>query len=94
MTDRQAAIDAFARHLASERRLSPHTVKHYRRDLRTAAEVLRPVWELSDVDKDGMLDDQEYALACYLCWMAGEGQPLPAKLPPELVPPVKGANPF
>ncbi|GAA5131316.1 tyrosine recombinase XerC [Alloalcanivorax gelatiniphagus] len=44
MTDRQAAIDAFARHLASERRLSPHTVKHYRRDLRTAAEVLRPDW--------------------------------------------------
>ena len=44
MSDRQAAIDAFARHLASERRLSPHTVNHYRRDLRRAAEVLSPDW--------------------------------------------------
>ncbi len=41
---RQAAIDAFVRHLASERRLSPHTVKHYRRDLSTAAEALDLDW--------------------------------------------------
>ena len=37
---------------------------------------------------------RQFAVACYLCWMAGEGQPLPATLPPELVPPSKGANPF
>ncbi|MBL7250663.1 tyrosine recombinase XerC [Alloalcanivorax sp. C16-2] len=44
MDSRQAAIDAFVRHLASERRLSPHTVKHYRRDLNTAAEALDLDW--------------------------------------------------
>ncbi len=44
MDSRQAAIDAFVRHLASERRLSPHTVKHYRRDLSTAAEALDLDW--------------------------------------------------
>ncbi|HCJ65627.1 MAG TPA: tyrosine recombinase XerC, partial [Alcanivorax sp.] len=35
-------LTAFVRHLASERRLSPHTVKHYRRDLERAAPHLPP----------------------------------------------------
>ena len=75
-------------------KLSPAQVKEVLTQTGLPADVLRPIWELSDVDKDGKLDENEFALACYLCWMAGEGQPLPAKLPPELVPPAKGANPF
>ena len=35
-------LTAFVRHLASERRLSPHTVKHYQRDLERAAPHLPP----------------------------------------------------
>ncbi|WP_101674741.1 tyrosine recombinase XerC [Alloalcanivorax mobilis] len=38
------AIAAFVRHLASERRLSPHTVNHYRRDLERAAPHLPRPW--------------------------------------------------
>lgn len=39
-----ATIAAFVRHLASERRLSPHTVTHYRRDLERAAPHLPQPW--------------------------------------------------
>lgn len=38
------SLHAFVRHLASERRLSSHTVKHYRRDLERAAAQLPP-WD-------------------------------------------------
>lgn len=37
-------IQSFDRHLRSERRLSPHTVRHYQRDLITAARHLPSPW--------------------------------------------------
>lgn len=39
-----SAITAFVSHLASERRLSPDTVKHYRRDLASAVRHLPAPW--------------------------------------------------
>mmetsp|Transcript_3152 Transcript_3152/g.9118 ORF Transcript_3152/g.9118 Transcript_3152/m.9118 type:complete len:217 (-) Transcript_3152:512-1162(-) len=51
--------------------------------------TLRKVWELSDVDKDGHLDGDEFALAMHLVRSAVQGEPLPAKLQPNLVPPSK-----
>ena len=42
---------------------------------------------LSDVDNDGNLTTEEFVLAMFLVDLAKTGQPLPAKLPPELVPP-------
>merc|ERR1712146_454419 len=50
-------------------KLTPAQVKTVLTQTGLPAEVLRPIWELSDVDKDGKLDDQEFALACYLCWI-------------------------
>lgn len=51
--------------------------------------MLSKVWKLSDVDKDGMLDVDEFALALYLAEIAEKGNELPAKLPDHLVPPGK-----
>lgn len=51
--------------------------------------VLGKVWKLSDIDKDGMLDEEEWALANHLVKIKLEGHDLPAKLPPHLVPPSK-----
>ncbi|XP_058518800.1 EH domain-containing protein 1 [Ochotona princeps] len=51
--------------------------------------VLGKIWKLADVDKDGLLDDEEFALANHLIKVKLEGHELPADLPPHLVPPSK-----
>ncbi|KFM13514.1 EH domain-containing protein 2, partial [Aptenodytes forsteri] len=51
--------------------------------------VLGRIWQLSDVDRDGMLDAEEFALAGPLIGAKLEGRGLPADLPPRLVPPSK-----
>jgi len=49
---------------------------------------LRVIWDLSDVDRDGALDLEEFTLALHLCDLAKSNQ-LPEKLPTELIPPSK-----
>ncbi|KAG9272463.1 EH domain-containing protein 1-like [Astyanax mexicanus] len=51
--------------------------------------VLGKIWTLADVDKDGYLDDEEFALANHLIKVKLEGYELPSKLPSHLVPPSK-----
>ena len=48
---------------------------------------------LSDVNADGKLTCDEYCLAMHLVEMVQAGQSLPAKLPPELVPPSMRTKP-
>ncbi|XP_062995085.1 epidermal growth factor receptor substrate 15 isoform X2 [Elgaria multicarinata webbii] len=52
-------------------------------------DVLGRVWELSDIDHDGMLDRDEFAVAMFLVYCALEKEPVPMSLPPALVPPSK-----
>lgn len=54
-------------------------------------DVLRQVWDLADIDKDGCLDSDEFAVAMYLCSKAKEGEVLPAELPASIVPPSKSS---
>uniref|UniRef100_H2T4G0 Epidermal growth factor receptor pathway substrate 15 like 1 n=1 Tax=Takifugu rubripes TaxID=31033 RepID=H2T4G0_TAKRU len=49
-------------------------------------DVLGKVWDLSDIDKDGHLDKDEFAVAMHLVYRALEKEPVPALLPPSLVP--------
>lgn len=49
--------------------------------------VLGKIWKLSDCDKDGFLDAEEFALAMHLINLKIEGHELPSKLPGHLVPP-------
>lgn len=51
--------------------------------------VLGKVWKLADVDKDGMLDSDEFALAMHLINIKLDGHDIPAELPAHLVPPSK-----
>ncbi|KAJ6666851.1 hypothetical protein lerEdw1_018853 [Lerista edwardsae] len=51
--------------------------------------VLGKIWKLSDIDKDGMLDDDEFALANHLIKVKLEGHELPNELPSHLIPPSK-----
>lgn len=54
--------------------------------------VLGKIWKLADVDKDGLLDDEEFALANHLIKVKLEGHELPTTLPNHLVPPSKRAT--
>jgi len=51
--------------------------------------VLGKIWKLSDVDRDGMLDSDEFALAMHLMNIKLDGNDLPQELPPHLIPPSK-----
>lgn len=55
--------------------------------------VLGKIWKLADIDKDGMLDDEEFALAQHLIKVKLEGYELPAELPEHLVPPSHRKDP-
>lgn len=53
--------------------------------------VLGKIWKLADVDRDRLLDDEEFALANHLIKVKLEGHELPpADLPPHLVRPPSG----
>ncbi|CAF0914027.1 unnamed protein product [Adineta steineri] len=51
--------------------------------------VLGRIWKLSDVDKDGMLDIDEWALSQHLIKVKLDGHELPSALPEHLIPPSK-----
>lgn len=53
---------------------------------------LRQIWNLSDIDRDGLFDHDEYVVAMFLCdAVIQKGRPIPAELPPSVVPPNKRA---
>ena len=53
---------------------------------------LRQIWNLSDIDRDGLFDHDEYVVAMFLCdAVIQKGRPIPAELPPSVVPPSKRA---
>ena len=54
-------------------------------------DALRQVWNLSDIDRDGHLDADEFAVAMHLTrdLASRPGSMPPAMLPPDLIPPSK-----
>ncbi|XP_078000886.1 EH domain-containing protein 1-like [Glandiceps talaboti] len=51
--------------------------------------VLGKIWKLADIDRDGMLDLEEFGLAQHLINIKLEGNDIPGELPPHLIPPSK-----
>ncbi|XP_046849050.1 intersectin-1-like [Xenia sp. Carnegie-2017] len=49
-------------------------------------QTLAQIWELSDVDKDGQLNMEEFAIGMHLVDSAKSGKPLPGVLPVGLLP--------
>lgn len=51
---------------------------------------LRQIWNLSDMDRDGLFDHDEYVVAMFLCdAVIQKGRPIPAELPASVIPPRK-----
>lgn len=51
--------------------------------------VLGKIWKLADIDKDGMLDEDEFSLAQHLINVTLDGHELSTGLPDHLCPPSK-----
>lgn len=73
----------------NEGKLSGNKAKDWMVSSRLPNSVLGRIWKLSDVDRDGMLDDEEFALASHLIEVKLEGHGLPPELPTRLIPPSK-----
>lgn len=54
--------------------------------------VLGKIWKLADVDRDGYLDADEFALAMHLISVKISGHDIPSILPGHLIPPSKRAG--
>jgi hypothetical protein len=51
--------------------------------------VLGKIYRLADVDQDGLLDADEFALMMHLISIKLDGYDLPSSLPSHLIPPSK-----
>ncbi|XP_073415966.1 epidermal growth factor receptor substrate 15-like 1 isoform X1 [Dendrobates tinctorius] len=69
--------------------LSGDKVKPVLMNSKLPLDILGRVWELSDIDKDGHLDRDEFAVAMHLVYRALEKEPVPTVLPQSLIPPTK-----
>jgi len=69
--------------------LSGEKVRPVLMNSKLAVDKLGKIWDISDIDKDGSLDRDEFAVAMYLVYSCLEGEPLPSVLPPLLIPPSK-----
>ncbi|XP_029772531.1 epidermal growth factor receptor substrate 15-like 1 isoform X5 [Suricata suricatta] len=69
--------------------LSGDKVKPVLMNSKLPLDVLGRVWDLSDIDKDGHLDRDEFAVAMHLVYRALEKEPVPSVLAPSLIPPSK-----
>ncbi|XP_038049579.1 epidermal growth factor receptor substrate 15-like 1 isoform X2 [Patiria miniata] len=76
-----------------EQRLSGDKVKTVFMNSNLPVDVLSRIWDLSDIDKDGLLDRDEFAVAMHLVYRALEKEPTPMTLPPQLIPPPKRKKP-
>jgi hypothetical protein len=53
---------------------------------------LRQIWNLADIDRDGLFDHEEYVVAMFLCdAVIQKGRPIPEELPNAVIPPSKRA---
>jgi hypothetical protein len=51
---------------------------------------LRQIWNLSDIDRDGYFDFEEYVVAMFLVdAVVQKGRPIPTELPATVIPPGK-----
>ncbi|XP_067170628.1 EH domain-containing protein 2 [Apteryx mantelli] len=74
---------------AADGKVSGRRARGWMLGSRLPSSVLGRIWQLSDVDGDGRLDHEEFALASHLIGAKLEGRGLPADLPRRLVPPSK-----
>lgn len=81
----------FALDLSADNRVSGANAKKVLLKSKLEPKLLKVVWDLSDLDKDGQLDHEEFAVAMYLIDQINTGTmaELPETLPHDIIPPTK-----
>uniref|UniRef100_A0AC35UFD4 EH domain-containing protein 1-like n=1 Tax=Rhabditophanes sp. KR3021 TaxID=114890 RepID=A0AC35UFD4_9BILA len=87
--DRKSNEEDFKNLNPVDGRVSGSAAKQYMLKSKLPNSILGKIWKLADVDKDGMLDEEEFDLANYLISLKLEGHELPTELPKHLMPPSK-----
>jgi len=87
--DRYKSDEQFADLGPVDGKVSGRTAKEHMLQSKLPNSVLGKIWKLSDIDKDGLLDADEFALANYLINLKLDGHELPIELPKHLIPPSK-----
>ena len=90
VTKERSKWDAIFRQLGPiNGKITGSTAKREMIKSRLTNPVLAKIWRLADVDHDGMLDSDEFALAMHLIHIKLDGFDLPEDLPGHLIPPSK-----
>jgi len=87
--DKEAYDGIFAACLPKSGRITGQAAQKVLMDTGLGASILYKIWELSDIEKKGSLDSDEFAVALHLTENAKMGKPVPSTLPYALVPPSK-----
>ncbi|XP_071850406.1 uncharacterized protein [Apostichopus japonicus] len=77
----------------TDNKLSGEKVRPVFLNSKLNVETLSKIWDLSDIDADGLLDRDEFAVAMHLVFKALEKEPTPQTLPANLMPPSKRKKP-
>ncbi|KRZ74822.1 Epidermal growth factor receptor substrate 15-like 1, partial [Trichinella papuae] len=87
--DRKKYEDIFYSLMPVNGKLSGEQVKPVLFNSGLSKNLLRKIWDLSDIDKDGHLDKHEMTVALHLVYRALENDPVPDVLPLSMIPPAK-----
>jgi len=82
--DRQKYLQTFLSLNPTNGKVSGSSVKQVLVETGLPREILSKVWVLSDRDKDGQLNEEEFVICMYLVNISLAGQPLPDQLPQTL----------
>ncbi|KAI0698496.1 hypothetical protein BC835DRAFT_1413085 [Cytidiella melzeri] len=87
--DVRSSADAFFDVFDEQRQgyLSRDVIQEHLKQTGLPQETLQRIWDLSDMNTNGRLSREEFAVAMSLIQMAERREPLPAVLPTTLVPP-------
>jgi hypothetical protein len=79
----------YALDLTKDNKVSGTSAKSVMLKSKLGPQFLRKIWDLSDLDKDGFLDHEEFAVAMYLIDSLNSGamKELPEALSPDVIPP-------
>lgn len=88
---RQYDNEFFSLNVSNDNKISGGEAKKAFLKSKLPTTSLRQIWDLADIDKDGALDAEEFAVAMFLIEQLNNGEitELPAILPEDVIPPSK-----
>lgn len=84
--DRATYVTEFQKHSGGKGRVSGAIARPIMERSGLNPDTLRKVWDLSDWDRDGALDEAQWVVAMHYCRVASLGGRIPDRVPVGMVP--------